>query len=337
MSLKNPKVSVILPFYNAEKTLSGAIESIAAQSLKSFECILVNNNSKDDSLKIAEEWAEKDKRFLLIHESTQGVMFASNAGSKNAKGKYIARMDADDFARKDRLEKESLFLDLNPDYGAVSGKVKYISHNDQTEGFVRYVDWVNSINTYTEIFNSRFIELPVVNPSAMWRKEVGEKHGMYRSGDFPEDYEMWLRWMSEGVKIGKIDDVVLDWYDSETRLTRTQKIYSDASFYRIKTKYLAEWLRGNNPFHPKTAVWGASRISRRRAKLLEEYGIEIDLYIDIKRSRQLDKKVLFYREIPPSGELFILCYIKQMDARKEIQEFLHERGYLEGVNYLLVS
>ncbi len=332
-----PKVSVVLPFYNADKTLDRAMKSIASQSLSNFECILINNNSSDKSVEIALEQTKKDKRFILIHEKNQGVMFASNAGSEQACGIYIARMDADDWAYPDKLKLQSAFLDANPDYGAVAGLVEHIPHSENTKGFARYVDWVNSVQTYQEILNSRFIESPIPNPSAMWRKEVAEKHGMYKSGDFPEDYEMWLRWLSKGVKIKKLRDTVLKWHDSDTRLTRTNSIYSDSAFYRIKTKYLADWLKKNNPFHPLITIWGASRISRRRARLLKQYGIEIEYYIDTKRGRQLEKEVIYYSEIPPPGKLFILTYIKQMNARDEIQKFLHSRGYQEGVNYLLVS
>lgn len=332
-----PEVSVILPFFNAEETLRRAIESIASQSLNNFECILINNNSSDHSAVIAKNMAARDNRFLLIHEKKQGVMFASNTGSMHARAKYIARMDADDRAYPCRLKLQSEFLDANPGCGAVSGMVEHISHSENTKGFARYVQWVNSITTYQEILNSRFIESPIVNPSAMWRKDVSEKLGMYQHGDFPEDYELWLRWLNDGVRIEKLKETILDWHDSDTRITRTQSIYSDSAFYRIKTKYLAKWLEENNPYHPHIAIWGASRISRRRARLLKQYGMEIDCYIDIKRNRQLDKEVLYYSDIPAPGKIFILTYIKQMNARDEIQNFLHSRGYQEGLNYLLVS
>lgn len=332
-----PEVSVILPFFNADSTLNRAIDSIASQSLKGFECILINNNSTDNSVEIARTRTEKDKRFILIHEKNQGVMFASNAGSEKARSKYIARMDADDYSTPDRLKMQTEFLDANPDFGAVAGLVEHISHSGNTEGMARYVEWVNSVQSYREIMNSRFIESPIVNPSAMWRKEVADKHGMYKDGDFPEDYEMWLRWLRNGVKIRKLGECVLKWHDSDTRLTRTQSIYSDSLFYRIKTKYLAHWLEKNNPFHPAVVIWGASRISRRRARLLKPYGVEIESYIDIKRSRQLGQEVVYYSDIPAPGKIFILSYIKQMNARDEIQDFLHSRGYEEGLNYLLVS
>lgn len=332
-----PEVSVILPFFNAESTLNRAIESIANQSQNNFECILINNNSSDKSLEIAKLWIEKDNRFILINEKRQGVIFASNAGSEKAKGKYIARMDSDDWSYPKRLELQCNFLKNNLDYGAVSGLVKHISHSENTQGFSNYVEWINSVKTYSEIINKQFVESVIVNPSAMWRKEIGEKYGMYKDGNFPEDYEMWLRWLSKGVKIKKLDSPILNWHDSNTRLTRTQSIYSVSSFFRIKTKYLANWLREKNRFHPHIAVWGAKRISRRRARLLTEYGIEIDYYIDISREHKLSDKVIYYSEIPDPGTIFILIYIKQMDAREKIQDYLNSRGYEEGINYLLIS
>lgn len=333
----NPRISVILPFYNAERTFDRAISSISQQEFEDFECILVDNNSSDNGRKVALEWIRKDKRFILIDENRQGVMFASNKGAKMARGTYLARMDADDKAFPCRLKLQSDFLDTYPDYGAVAGLVKHVGDPESTEGFRRFVEWSNSLHSYHDIYNRRFIEAPIVNPTAMWRRQTMQEHGMYRSGDFPEDYEMWLRWLDRGVKIAKIPEVVLEWHDSETRLTRTDAIYSDKSFYQIKSQYLAKWLSESNPFHPNVAIWGASRISRRRAKLLEQHGIRINSYIDTKKNRKIDQEVIYYEDLPLAGSCFVLTYIRQMDNRERIQDFLESRGYREGVNYLLVS
>ncbi len=333
----NRKVSVILPFYNAEKTLDRAIKSIAEQCYTNFECVLINNNSTDKSPLIAREWREKDNRFVVVFEERQGVVFASNKGFNFSNSKYVARMDADDFAYPTRLQKQVEFLDNNTEYGAVSGLVEYIPHSEFTAGFKRYVNWSNSIITYDEIIKKQFVEMPIVNPTVMWRRDVANKIGMYRNGDFPEDYEMWLRWLSSGIKIAKILSVVLKWYDSDERLTRTNPIYSDESFFKIKTKYLAEWLRKKNPFYPNVVVWGASKNSRKRAKHLFDYGVEIKYYIDIKPRTNLDREVINYKNIQSAKEIFILVYMKQEDARKEIQDFLKDRNFIEGVNYLLVS
>ncbi len=281
--------------------------------------------------------ASSDCRIILAEEKIQGVVYASNRGAKLARGKYISRMDADDKAERSRLKYQSNYLDFHAECDAVAGLVKHVPHTEQTAGFSRFVDWSNSIQTYEEIFNNRFIELPVVNPTLMWRRQTGEKYGLYRAGGFPEDYEMVLRWLDKGVKIVKIPEVVLLWYDSDTRLTRTDANYSDKSFYKIKSRYLASWLEKNNPFHPSVSVWGASRISRRRARLLEQYGVQLKNYIDTKKSRQIGSEVIYHKDLPSAGQMFILSYIRQMNNRDRIRLFLKERGYLEGKDFLMVS
>lgn len=337
MTISKPKVSVVIPFYNARRTLDLALQSISIQDFPDFECIMVDNNSNDGSRDLAARWERQDPRFRVAGESRQGVMFASNRGCSLARGEYIARMDADDVARPVRLGLQVRFLDSHPEYGAVGGLVRHVGDPITTGGFRRFVKWSNSLVSYEKIYRRRFIEAPIVNPTAMWRRTTMEQHGLYLSGDFPEDYELWLRWLDRGVKIAKVPEVVLDWHDSPGRLTRSDPIYSEASFYQVKSRYLAKWLKKNNPFHPFVTVWGASRISRRRAKILEEQGIQIDQYIDTKRSRQLEQELVYFRDLPEAGSMFILTYIRQMDNRDRIQTFLEARGYEEGRDYLLVS
>lgn len=337
MGEESALVSVILPFYSAETTLFRAIKSIADQSYSHLECLMISNNSSKQCIQIAEEFVKDDKRFKLITEPKQGVVFASNTGFSLAKGKYIARMDADDYSFPNRIKLQVEFLEKHSDYGAISGLVQYETKSKNTAGFIRYVDWVNSIKSYEEIINNQFVESPIVNPSAMWRKEVADKFGLYRQGNFPEDYEMWLRWLSGGVKIMKLNSVLIKWNDLPTRLTRTHPIYSQEAFFRIKTKYLALWLKKFNKDKTGVAIWGASRISRKYIGFLNENGIEIEFYIDIKKSRQINNKVVYYQDIPEKEKVYILVYMKHTEARKQIQEFLNSRGYREGINYLMLS
>ena len=330
-------ISVVLPFFNAEGTLPGALESIRGQTWQDFECILVDNNSNDQSAALASQMTRGDRRFILLSEPRQGVVHAFKKGAAHARGRYLARMDADDRMHPRRLEVQQAFLKENPEFGAVGGLVHYSGEGAGSGGFRKYVQWNNRVITYDQILQNRFVDAPIVNPTAMWRRTVGEELGLYRSGDFPEDYEMWLRWLHQGVKIAKVGEVVLDWHDSPGRLTRNQPEYSDEAFYRVKTQYLALWLEDNNPHHPYVAVWGASRTSRQRARMLESYGIRITHYIDIRKNRQLDKPLLFYRDIPAPGEMFILVYVRQWHAKERIIRFMEERGYKGGVSYLLVS
>lgn len=266
--MKHPQVSILLPFHKSKDTLDRAIQSILNQLFSNFELILISNNADDESIKIATTYCKKDQRCTLIHEKQQGVVHAFNKGLSLSIGKYIARMDADDWSFPERLQQQLDFLETHEDYSVVAGQAQYIPHKPDTKGFGRYVNWSNEILEFKDIYYKQFVESPVINPTAMWRKEVSDKYGSYAEGAFPEDYELWLRWLQKGVKFHKLNQLVIKWYDSDSRLTRTDERYSDDAFFEVKSSYLANWLMNNNPFYPKVLVWGASKISRRRANLL---------------------------------------------------------------------
>ena len=100
-----PKISVIVPIYNVEKYLSRCIESLINQTLKEIEIILVDDGSKDNSSKICDEYATKDKRIKVIHKKNEGLGLTRNAGIKLATGRYLAFVDSDDYIELDMYEK----------------------------------------------------------------------------------------------------------------------------------------------------------------------------------------------------------------------------------------
>lgn len=147
-----PTITVILPFLNAEKTLARAIESIASQTFSDFECLLIDNSSADQGAEIAGRFAAKDNRFVLLKEPRRGIVYALNTGLHQSKGKFIARMDADDVSLPNRLASQYTFLNTHPKIGVVSGKATYITHSANTQGLKRYVSWSNSLMDFEEIF-----------------------------------------------------------------------------------------------------------------------------------------------------------------------------------------
>ncbi len=329
-------LTVVLPFFNAEKTLNNAIKSVLNQSFTDFDFVLVNNNSTDKSVEIVEKYISQDKRIILLHEKEQGVTFASNKGMQYAKTDYIARTDADDILHKNKLEKQIIFLENNNNIDIVGTRVNYIG-DTENKGFKAFVDITNKITTSQQIELNRFVELQVINPTIMFRKSVAEKYGYYKHGDFPEDYEMFLRWLDNGVKFYKLEDYLLDWQDSETRLTRTDERYSFDAFYRTKAPYLAKYLSKNNKYHPKVAVWGAGRLSRKRAEMLLDYGIEIDLFIDIDSKKIKRNNTIHYSKLEKSLNLFVLSYVSNRGAKEKIKQFLEEKGFIEGKDFLLIA
>ena len=98
--MNNPKISVIVPVYNAEKYLQRCIDSILNQTFPNFELLLIDDGSKDQSGEICDEYAKKDSRVKVFHKENGGVSSARNVGIDNAVGEYICFCDSDDWVEK---------------------------------------------------------------------------------------------------------------------------------------------------------------------------------------------------------------------------------------------
>lgn len=329
-----PKISVILPFYNAELTLKRSVISILQQTFNNFELLLINNNSTDNSLNIATELAKKDNRIILLTEKKQGVVFATQKGFDNSKTSFIARADADDFWHKDKLLLQYKFLKENKNIDVVSCKVNFIG-DEKNKGMLTFVNETNKNLTHYEIAINRFSELQVINPTIMFRKEVALKHGLYKDGNFPEDYEMFLRWVEAGVKYHKLPKYLLDWYDSETRLTRTDERYSFDAFYKIKSSYLYNYLKDVNPNFPNIVVWGAGKRTKKRINELKKMGINIQYFIDVDKKKINNTYVISYKDIPKKGKIYIVSYVNNKGMRKEIKDYLISKKYIEGNDFII--
>lgn len=115
-------ISVIVPVYNVSQSLDDCLRSIALQTYHDWECILVDDGSKDQSGVICDQWALKDSRFRVIHQQNQGVSAARNNGIKEAKGEYVCFIDSDDWVDPDYLQ--HLYDHIGAAEIAVSGIVQ---------------------------------------------------------------------------------------------------------------------------------------------------------------------------------------------------------------------
>lgn len=337
----SPKVSVTMPCYNCEETVGQAIESILGQSFDDLELIAADDGSTDGTASVIKKYADKDARLKPLFLAHQGVVGAANAAIETASGLYIARMDADDLALPGRIEKQTTLLDENPQIGLTSCRVGFGGDRDKCAGYAHYVDWINTLVEPDDISLNRFVEFPFANPSIMMRSSLVQELGPFRDGEFPEDYELVLRWLEAGVKMRKVDEELLIWNDPPDRLSRNHPKYKVEAFYQIKSQYLFRWLKHHSSTFPKVGVIGSGRTSRKRYEMLEKLGIETSFFVDID-PRKVGKiingcKVLHRDEIPPAGYTFLLSYVASRGAREEVAEFLNSRGYILGRHYLLVA
>lgn len=192
--MSEPFVTVFMPVYNSEKYVAEAIESIILQTYQNLEILIVDDGSTDRSVEIIEKY--NDPRIRLIQNGeNRGIPYTRNMGLQEARGKYLAIMDADDKSHPARIERQVGFLENHPDID-VAGTY-YIQFNETTTKkvgipFIR----PDELRLMLLFYN------PIANPSVMLRKETLEKYDLTYDEDFfvAQDYQLW----SQLIKVGNI-------------------------------------------------------------------------------------------------------------------------------------
>lgn len=171
-------VSVVMPVYNAGDFLVSAIESILRQTYKNYEFIIINDASTDSSLKIIKKYQkrypEKIKLINLISNLNKGGDSCANLGIKKAKGKYIAKMDADDISHPRRLEKEVEFLEKNKNIFLVGSNAYVINQKGKVVGEKK-----EPLTSY-EIFKEYIYFNPIIHPTIMFRNKLRKSENFYK-------------------------------------------------------------------------------------------------------------------------------------------------------------
>lgn len=190
--MKNPRISVVLPVYNAEKFISKSLSSILEQTYKNFELLVINDGSVDKTEQIVKN--VKDKRIKIVkNEQNLGVTKSLNIGLKMSKGEYIARCDGDDVNNLNRFKTQIEFLDKNKDYVLVGSNFEIIDEKGKKIGQTILPE------TDEEIRKKIMIRNPISHPSVMYRRKVVLKIGGYRQiFNGAEDYDLWFRLLKVG-------------------------------------------------------------------------------------------------------------------------------------------
>lgn len=204
-SMNAPAISVIFPAYNCEIFLARAIKSVLEQSFTDFEFIIINDGSTDNTEFIILSFPDS-KIVYLKNEKNKGLIFSLNRGIEIARGKYIVRMDADDICLPQRFEIQKIFLDTHPETAVVASTIRFIDENGETTGF-----WPLDQETlnHEQIRRVMLKENCIAHPSVMGRTEIFKK---YKYKDYQkniEDYDLWLRMLSRGLRIEKIAEPLL--------------------------------------------------------------------------------------------------------------------------------
>jgi len=193
-----PRVSVLIPVFNGARWLGDALGSVARQTFADFECLAIDDGSTDDSVKILRGWAGRDRRIRLIEREHRGLVEALNHGIQEARGPYLARLDADDRASPERLQSQVRFLDGNPDCGLVGTWAEALDERGRRQRVLKPATKSDDLVVALSRTN------PFVHSSVMMRTDLARRLGGYRAPfEAAEDYDLWLR-MSEAMTIANL-------------------------------------------------------------------------------------------------------------------------------------
>lgn len=222
------KVSIIVPVYNSENTLIRCLDSILKQSYENLEILCVNDGSTDSSINILKEYAEKDKRIVIVEQkNNKGVAYTKNHGIKKATGDLICFVDSDDYIEDRMIEKMYLFLVENEldivkcNYmNYIDGK-KYnieLSYNDKT---------VLKTKKEKEEFINKLIsgEIPGYLQLIMVRHNLITNNKIYISEDlnFLEDLLFYMKLIKFSNKIGILNESLYNYVNNKNGLTFSLK------------------------------------------------------------------------------------------------------------------
>lgn len=336
----SPLVSVLLPVFNGARTLPAALESVLGQTFHDWELVVVDDGSTDATASVLEAATRGDARVRWLRQEHGGIVRALNRATAAARGRFLARMDADDVCHPERFGEQAGWLERHPATGLVSCLISHGGDPVRQAGFARHVAWLNGLVTHDDIRRNRFVDAPVAHPSVMFRRECVEAHGGYREGPFPEDYELWLRWLEAGVRFEKVPRELLVWNDAAGRLSRHDPRYSVEAFQEARAVYLVREVercsRGRAVW-----VWGAGRVTRRRLERLVAAGLRVTGFIDVdskKWGRHRDGRwVVGPHAVPSPRDAVVVAQVGKIGAWEVIRGHLGRAGYCEAEDFWMAA
>jgi len=211
-----PKISVLLPAFNAQAHLRESIESILAQTFEDFELLIINDGSTDQSLEIMSSF--DDSRIRIINQANAGLPVSLNRAISLSQGIYLARQDADDISLPNRLAEQVQYLDANPQCALLGSWADIILENTPTDRYLRHPHLNGDIQIKLFFFNC------FVHSSVMIRKSALNQSGLYpeeKEKFPPEDYDLWLR-IAKDFEVANLPQTLLLYRELPNSISRAK-------------------------------------------------------------------------------------------------------------------
>lgn len=198
-------ISVIVPCYNQANYLEECLQSVLNQTYKNWECIIVNDGSKDNTEDIAEKWVKKDNRFRYLYKENGGLSSARNAGTDMAKGSYIQFLDSDDMILPEKFEKSMKFAD--------NAEIIYSDYYELKNGKEAppYIDLKNNVFNFQNLL---FGEIQIAMHCAIISKKIALNHKFNENFKLREDLIFWIEVLYENPAIEFVNEKLAVYRDN---------------------------------------------------------------------------------------------------------------------------
>jgi glycosyltransferase involved in cell wall biosynthesis len=307
--MKIPRLTVIMPAYNAEEFLEESISSILNQTFPDFELLIGDDGSTDRTMEIIQSFS--DERIIVIrNEKNLGIPYTLNRLIKASRGEYIARQDSDDISLPKRLEKQVAFLDKNPEIGLCGTQIAWFGSKRKR---IRVPLQNEDIKAGMLVFN------PICQPTVMFRKS-GLTEYYDETLEVAEDYAMCYE-LSKKTRLANLPDILLKYRWHGTNISRTKENLMDKTVKSIKATIFKESLH--------------YQIDEKETKLLdlvaESYltGFNDLTFFEnfLLKIRSKNKETVYYNEKALQRRIFRLwssaCFkLKGISTIKKIRTYL---------------
>lgn len=209
----SPRVSIVMPSFNeALEVVRASLDSVRAQTMGDFECIVVDESTEAHLAEACRGYCERDERFIYIHPSERlGLARSLNLGLSRARGELVARFDSDDLCAPDRLALQVAYLDAHREVCVVGGALEIMDEDRATLAHRQYPI------SHRDIARGMQMTTTVAHPTVMFRRTLVDLHGGYNPDfRFSEDLDLWLRWINADVVFANLPQTLVRYRQQNT-------------------------------------------------------------------------------------------------------------------------
>lgn len=335
-----PRVSILLPVWNAGETLAVCLRSLARQREADWECVLVDDGSSDDSLAIARAAAARDPRIRVLARSHEGLVPALNAGARACRAPLVARMDADDWMHRDRLSLQCALLERAPGLDAVGSFVRSFPRTSLQAGARRYEAWLHGLADPEALWLDRYVECVVAHPTLMIRRERLLELAYHDHG-WPEDFDLVLRLLARGPRLGVVPRRLLGWRNRPDRTSRVDARYALDRFTACRAHHLArDFLAQSTEY----VLWGHGPTARALRRALETNGRRAAAIVEV-HPRRIGQTIAGAPVVAPEAlatrpdlrRLPLLASVSGPAPRAKIRAALKSLAYHDGIDFICAA